>query len=1508
MKSRRSWLMGLALGAALFFGTPSANAQFRNSGVPGAFTYQGLIEDGNSPLIGSQTADFTITFYDKPVGGTVLYNETLQAQPVNDGIFNLLIGGPGSPFTGLNFNEQYFMQVTVSSTTIPSTTLPIVPIESAPYALNAGTVNGIEADSLPTAGALFPVPIGTGYTGTAKLDPAFLPSGIPNSLLANGDVETINGIKPDANGDFEIKPGSGITITPGTNSITISTAGGSGAVSSVNTGAGLTETSTGPNGTGAVVVSVGPGAITGSMLGPGVITGQKISGIAGLGLLQDASGLLDVNVDNRTIQITSLANGNMLEVDSIYTGNIATGAVTNVKIANPFITFTSAGNTLTSTVPQPIQLGGTQNYDLNLAHTNTWSVIQNFTNITDVGAITNTGALAETGATTLVGTLAQSGGNVTLAGTAGNTTTIGIVGGANATTINGAFTQLGGAASLNASSNFPTTINTGNSTGNVAIGNNTVGQSNSVTIGSGTLGTIGITGNTSINTTSLGAGLNPTSIGNNANTLTLTGTTNTITGTTNNINGATNIAGALTQTGGNVSMGTTAGNSVTLGNATGTNTVLGITNVNTTGADATNIGNASSSNVIAGTTTINASVNDNTSINTGTSTGTVAIGNAASTTNILGATNINTSGSTNTTIGNAGSTLVILGPETHGANNVSGSNFTITGGTINNTTIGLITPSAADFTSIGLATQGSGAFTTLASSGNSTIGTGAGLTNTFGNGSGTQNTIGSGTNDVNLIGNGASTSNTIGFGDNSSGSVTFANNFLLGRTVAGAAGSGDGNKLIVNGVVSTPPVQASQWELVVNGDAQITGTMEATTIITPPGGTISATTGAFDNLTTFTPANANINMEKGLSFSGGAGLNNISGVGNLTVTGNTTIGGTLGVTGNTSLTTLTTSGGNITDNANLSVTGTTSMTGLLTTNGNIQDNGTLTTTSNITDQGNLSVTGNETVNGTLGVTGNTTLTTLTTSGAITDNSNNLTLGLAGITNYSGTQVVSQGAIPGGTTPPGGYTWTWPDKSGTVAMLSDIANITPPTADGQTLYSTGLGTLVNPYVWNIAPTLNYTGGNGNANSLAFTGTSFTSTSGTNTFGSTNNLQGTTNVTGALLTINTTSVNVSGGTMTSTDVINEGIAGTDQTWMTTSGLATPWAGAGTAPTQPFALNLFEQRVVGDEQVTGTIYSATDLTGITWTPQLRFDNAAPFTTGGTMTFNGGTSPTAASTPVITITGIPAGSYGEQVTATAAAAGGIQVTGAGAGTGLVIDPFATGINVQSTTTGEIIGGGAASPTTGETIVAGTTGETLNMTTANTGTGLAIGGTTTPATGATINAGTTGLSVTAPTSVNATGTANVNVNNTTAGQNGTNINTGTSNGTVAIGNSASTTNMLGLTNVNTGASATNTNIGNSASTTTVNGPTNINITGTALTTVGASTDQIWEQVNGVVTVATTPIVTPGIANNQYDLTVIGDERVTGSINAGAVWSGLRLQRRKRLSSTMQAHTRLAER
>jgi hypothetical protein len=513
------------------------------------------------------------------------------------------------------------------------------------------------------------------------------------------------------------------------------------------------------------------------MIQPGAVTGQKITGIAGAGMTQDNAGLLDVNVDNVTLGITSIPNGNYLHIlpFSIGSGLIIPGSISNADLQNSTIGITSNGSL--NVVGSPISLGGSGSVTLNLNNANSWTALQSFTGIANSGNISTT-TLSSTGNVTDGGNLAVTG-NTTLAGTLGVT---------GATTTNGI-------------------TNTG------AIGTGTLTSTGNVTDG----------GNLSV------AG-------------------------TSNLTGNTTVGGTLTVTG-----ATTLNNTLTVTGATTTNGIANTGNIGTgTLASTGNItdgGNLS----VAGTTTLtgletaNGGIQDNGTLN---STGNSNIGSNANTNNFFG-----TGAADNNTIGStAGGTNTINGTNTFngnstfngtaafGANNVSGSNFTITGGSINNTPIGATTPST-------------GAFTTLSSSSTSNIGTGSNLNNTFGsgatsvntfgNGTGSTNTIGSGASTTNFLGNGASTVNTIGFGDNYIGGPnTYATNYLFGITNVGVAGH-DGTKLEVDGVPTlVGAVPAGGYELLVNGDAEISGTL---TVNAFSATTMEADNGYFHNLGGFVP-------------------------------------------------------------------------------------------------------------------------------------------------------------------------------------------------------------------------------------------------------------------------------------------------------------------------------------------------------------------------------------------------------------------------------------------------------------------------------------------------------------------------------------------------------------------------------------------------------------------------------------------------------------------------------
>jgi len=749
MKSRRSWLMGLALGAALFFGTPSAQAD-----VPGGFTYQGLLEENGLPLPDG-TVTLTITLIDQSTSSPI-YTETIPSVAVSGGIFNVVIGGATAPFpAGVTFNSQYLMQVVVS-TPGGLTTLAPTELWSAPYAVNAGAVNGIQAAPVPVAGELFPVPIGEGYTGTAKIDPGFLPKGIPNNLLATSTINTINGQGPDPSGNFVIQGTAPITVTTVGN--TVSIGGASAGVSSVTAGGGLVENGS----TGNVSISIGPGAITGQMIPPGAVTGQKISGIAGIGLLQDAAGLLDINVDNSTIGVTNVANGNYLYVlpGGIGSVQLANGSVTNAKLQNSTIGATSNGSI--NLGGWPVSLGGSGSISLNTANSNTWTALQSFNGISNTGGI-STGTLTSTGNIT-------DGGNLTVAGTS----TLGA-------------TTVGALTTTSITNSGAISTGTLTSTGNITDGG-TLSTGGSITDGGAlsTAGNITDNGNLSVGGTSNLNG-NTTVVG----TLTTSSITNS---------GAIN-SGSLTTTG-NVTDG---GNLSVAGNTTlgGTLTLAGLLTVN--GIQDNGILNATgNTNVGSGTGTTNVFGGGPNSTN--------AFGNNSGDVNTIGSSvgGQNIINGTNTINGNS----TFNGTAAFGANNVSGSSFTITGGTINNTNIGATTPGTGAFTTLsstGASNIGTGSGLT------NSFGNGTGATNTIGGGTGTTNNIGVGANTTNTIGFGD---------DNLSQTGNFAVDDLNGKVVIDGGSTTDGTKLVIDGVPTlVGAVPSGGYEVVLNGDENISGTL-----------------------------------------------------------------------------------------------------------------------------------------------------------------------------------------------------------------------------------------------------------------------------------------------------------------------------------------------------------------------------------------------------------------------------------------------------------------------------------------------------------------------------------------------------------------------------------------------------------------------------------------------------------------------------------------------------------
>jgi len=386
-------------------------------------------------------------------------------------------------------------------------------------------------------------------------------------------------------------------------------------------------------------------------------TGQTVAGTSTI------NGLLSANAGVTVLGATNV-NTSGAAVTNINTGT-STGAVTIGNASNTGgVTIATQGTTgrltLTGipagTTDEVLLINGTSGVVSRVTQANLlagagWALTGNSPS-TSGGALgaaatgswlgTNNGIDLRIVAGNAVRMIVASGGAISMGSTLDVTGRITGTGGA---TISGA------ATSINASSNFNTDINTGTSSGIVAIGNaasttNILGVTNINTSAAAAtnIGTGGNTGTVTIG----GSGAQTIDIGTGAAVKTVSiGSTNTTSATTIN-GGNTGSLNLNTSGSGPTNIGTGASSgTVAIGRTSGTITTMGaIGHTGTITSSGLITGNGGAT--ISGTTGITGATSINTTGAAGTS-----IGNASSTTTILGPTNINTTGSTSTTIGNA---------------------------------------------------------------------------------------------------------------------------------------------------------------------------------------------------------------------------------------------------------------------------------------------------------------------------------------------------------------------------------------------------------------------------------------------------------------------------------------------------------------------------------------------------------------------------------------------------------------------------------------------------------------------------------------------------------------------------------------------------------------------------------------------------------------------------------------------------------------------------------------
>ena len=112
------------------------------AGIPKMINYQGMLTDNSgTPLSGSYTIIFKI--YNDPSAGTKKWEETQSGVSVTNGLFNVILGSL-NPIDSLDFNEDYWLDITVGGEHMPAR----LRFTSVGYAYRA-----LVADSAAVAGS-----------------------------------------------------------------------------------------------------------------------------------------------------------------------------------------------------------------------------------------------------------------------------------------------------------------------------------------------------------------------------------------------------------------------------------------------------------------------------------------------------------------------------------------------------------------------------------------------------------------------------------------------------------------------------------------------------------------------------------------------------------------------------------------------------------------------------------------------------------------------------------------------------------------------------------------------------------------------------------------------------------------------------------------------------------------------------------------------------------------------------------------------------------------------------------------------------------------------------------------------------------------------------------------------------------------------------------------------------------------------------------------------------------
>jgi len=116
--------------------------------IPETINYQGYLTDNSGNPINA-TVSMTFRIYTVASGGTAQWTEPQSNVPVNNGIYNVVLGSV-APMGELPFDVPYFLGVTVGS--IDSEMTPRQPLTSVAYAFTADTALSVASNVITSAG------------------------------------------------------------------------------------------------------------------------------------------------------------------------------------------------------------------------------------------------------------------------------------------------------------------------------------------------------------------------------------------------------------------------------------------------------------------------------------------------------------------------------------------------------------------------------------------------------------------------------------------------------------------------------------------------------------------------------------------------------------------------------------------------------------------------------------------------------------------------------------------------------------------------------------------------------------------------------------------------------------------------------------------------------------------------------------------------------------------------------------------------------------------------------------------------------------------------------------------------------------------------------------------------------------------------------------------------------------------------------------------------------------